>query len=116
MTKSTHNPNEWTITVEYDAGFDASDLAGPSFRDGFRVMERTGDINQILTGTLSLSVFNPSTSSVRRRMSARVDIDTLDVEPGAEEFLVEVRLRRLDETNRLVTQNSSLLRLDAVAV
>ena len=53
MTKSTHNPSQWTFNVEYDAGFDASDLAGPSFRDGFRVMERTGDINQILTGALS---------------------------------------------------------------
>ena len=65
---------------------------------------------------LSLSVFNPSTSVVRRSMSAPVDIDTLDVEAGAEEFLVEVRLRKLDETNKLVTQNSSLLRLDTAPV
>lgn len=95
--KSSDSGNVWDITVEYDAIFSSWELneANFSFRDGFVLWEDDDFSDDLLTGVVGVSVFNPTTSPTHRKMSVRIDGGTLDTELGEEELYAQVRLRNL---------------------
>ena len=96
--KSSGSGNIWEITVEYDATFTSYELnnADFSFRDGFVLWEDDPVWNDQLTGVVGVSVFNPSKSPTHRRMSARIDANTLNTEAFREELFARVRLRNME--------------------
>ena len=66
--------------------------------------------NDKLTGVVAVSVFNPTASPTKRKLTITISGDTLDTELGQEEIFVVVRLRNLD-LNILYTKTSNVLHL-----
>jgi hypothetical protein len=109
-TKTSGAGDTWRLTVTYDAVFSKFEVENFNFRDGFVVWEDDIFSDDQLTGVVGISVFNPTTTTVKRTMTATISGDTLDTELGQEELYVVVRLRNLD-LNILQTKKSANLSL-----
>ena len=104
-------PDTYELTVTYTAKFSPFEVQNFKFREGFVLWDEDGlTDDDMLTGVVGVSVFDPSQQTVTRTMKHRISGDTLDTDLGAEELYAIVRLRNLG-INCLVKKRSTILPL-----
>lgn len=106
--------SNWKLTVKYTATFnnDEATVHNYTFRDSFSVREEddtSGD--DVVTGFVAASNFNPSGLSVHRTLVATVSGEDLDTELGGEEIYAKIRLRNFTTGGVAMHRNTAIINL-----
>jgi hypothetical protein len=102
--------SNWLLTVKYTATFSSEEATthNYTFRDAISIREEddtSGD--DVVTGFLAASNFNPSGLSVQRTLVAKVSEEDLDTELGGEEIYARIRLRNLTTSGVPLEKNTA---------
>jgi hypothetical protein len=92
----TRAGNTWTLRVTYTATFTNEEKNPPlnyTFRDSVQICESDRFRDDKITGWVSASNFNPAANAVVRTLTAVVNGDDMDTEPGGEEVYAKIQLR-----------------------
>ena len=109
--------NTWTLRVTYTATFTNQERNPPlnyTFRDSMRIMESDGLFggdDDVITGWVSASNFNPDQNSVTRTLTAVVNGNDLDTELGGEEIYARVQLRNFTTGGVALVRKTSIINL-----
>ena len=105
--------SNWKLTVKYTATFSADEATthNYTFRDSISIREDDTSDDDVVTGFVAASNFNPSGLSVQRTLVANVNEEDLDTELGGEEIYAKIRLRNVTTSGVSMHKNTAIINL-----
>lgn len=106
--------NNWRFTIRYTATFTPQETNQPlnyTFRDSIQIREDDPFDDDLVTGWVTASNFNPGATSVQRTLVTVVNGDDLDTELGGEEIYARIRLRNFTTGGVAIERNTPNINL-----